>query len=78
LVNYTLILYSLQILVFYYGLHKTSMAVLNITCNLISNVLVTIVGIYFFNEKINNLKTIALGFAFVSIVLFAVEGLHSE
>ena len=68
------ILYGLQILIFYYGLHKTSMSVLNITWNLISNVLVTLIGIYYFGEKINNLKTIALGFAFVSIILFGIDG----
>ena len=68
------ILYGLQILIFYYGLGKTSMSVLNITWNLISNVLVTLIGIYYFGEKINNLKTIALGFAFVSIILFGIDG----
>jgi hypothetical protein len=68
-----IILYGIQILLFYYGLHQTSMTVLNITWNLISNVLVTLIGIYYFGEKINNLKGIALGFAFVSIVLFAIE-----
>jgi multidrug transporter EmrE-like cation transporter len=68
-----IILYGLQILIFYYGLHQTSMSVSNITWNLVSNVLVTLIGIYYFGEKINNLKGIALGFAFVSIVLFAIE-----
>ena len=38
------------------GLGKTSMSVLNITWNLISNVLVTLIGIYYFGERINNLK----------------------
>jgi multidrug transporter EmrE-like cation transporter len=72
------ILYCLQIFIFYYGLHKTPMSILNITWNLISNVLVTIIGIYYFGEKINNLKAIALGFAFVSIILFGIEGLQSS
>jgi multidrug transporter EmrE-like cation transporter len=68
-----IILYGLQIIIFYYGLQKTSMTVLNITWNLISNILVTLLGIYYFGEKINNLKTIALCFAIVSIVLFGIE-----
>jgi len=72
-----MILYSLQILLFHYGLGKTSMSVLNITWNLISNVLVTILGLYYYGEKINNLKSIALGFALVSISLFAFDGYHN-
>lgn len=71
------ILYSLQVLIFYYGLGKTSMSVLNITWNLISNVIVTLVGIYYFKEHITNLKYVALLFAFASIGLFAVDGIQN-
>jgi multidrug transporter EmrE-like cation transporter len=71
------ILYGLQIWLFYYGLKKTSMSILNITWNLISNVLVTILGIYYFGEKINDIKTVALMFAFVSISLFAMDSLKN-
>jgi multidrug transporter EmrE-like cation transporter len=70
------ILYGLQILIFYYGLHKTSMTILNITWNLISNILVTLIGIYYFGERINNLRIIAFGFAIVAIVLFSIESLQ--
>ena len=38
------------------------MSVLNISWNLISNVLVTILGIYYFGEKINDLKLLATKF----------------
>ena len=68
-----MILYAIQILIFSYGLKSTSMTVLNIMWNLISNILVTILGIYFFKEKINDLKSVALLFAFVSIVLFTID-----
>jgi len=71
------ILYGLQILLFYYGLGKTSMSVLNITWNLVSNVLVTLVGLYYFKEQITNLKYIALLLAFASIGLFAVDGIQN-
>jgi len=67
------ILYGLQILIFYYGLHKTSMTILNIKWNLTSNILVTLIGIYYFGERINNLKIIAFVLAFLSIVLFGIE-----
>jgi len=68
-----MVLYSLQILILYFGLKETSITVLNISWNLISNILVTIMGLYFFGEKINDLKTIALIFAVVSIVLFTID-----
>lgn len=70
------ILYSLQIWLFYFGLSRTPMAVLNLTWNLFSNILVTIMGLFYFGEKITNLKTIALLFAFVSIILFGIDGLN--
>jgi hypothetical protein len=68
-----MILYALQILIFNYGLTKTSMSILNITWNLISNVLVTFIGLHYYGEQINNIKGIALGFALVSISLFALD-----
>jgi multidrug transporter EmrE-like cation transporter len=70
------ILYGLQIFIFYYGLHHTSMSISNITWNLISNVLVTLIGIYYFGEKMNDLKIFALIFAFISITLFAIDNLR--
>jgi multidrug transporter EmrE-like cation transporter len=71
-----MILYAIQILIFYYGLKSTSMTILNKMWNLISNILITILGIYFFKEKINNIKTIALLLGFISIILFAVDELN--
>ena len=72
-----MILYAFQILLFHYALTKTSMSVLNITWNLISNVLVTIFGIYYYGEQINNLKSLALGFAIISISFFALDGYYN-
>ena len=66
-------LYSLQILIFYSGIHKTTMTELNLSWDLISDVLVTIIGIYYFKENINNMKSIAIGFAFLAIVLFQID-----
>jgi len=66
-------LYAVQILIFYYGLKHTSMTILNKMWNLISNILITILGIYFFKEKINNIKSFALLLGFISIALFAVD-----
>ena len=68
-----MILYSLQIPLFYYGLRTTSMTVLNITWNLFSNILVTLMGIFYFKENINGLKTVAIIMGISSIVLFTLD-----
>jgi len=68
-----MILYSLQISLFYYGLRTTSMTVLNITWNLFSNILVTLMGIFYFKEKVNGLKTVAIIMGISSIVIFSLD-----
>lgn len=67
------LLYSFQIPLFFYGLKTTSMSILNITWNLFSNILVTFIGIFVYNESLNGLKTLAMIFAFTSIFLFAID-----
>jgi multidrug transporter EmrE-like cation transporter len=68
-----MVLYSLQIPLFYYGLRTTSMTVLNIIWNLFSNILITLMGIFYFKEKINGLKTLAIIMGISSVVLFSLD-----
>jgi multidrug transporter EmrE-like cation transporter len=68
-----MILYTAQIPLFYYGLQTTSMTILNITWNLISNILVTLVGVFYFKERITGLKTLALWLAVSSLFLFVLD-----
>jgi hypothetical protein len=72
------ILYSFQIPLFYYGLKTTSMTILNITWNLLSNILITLMGIFYFKEKINGLKTGATLLAFSSLILFYLDSYISK
>jgi hypothetical protein len=69
-------LYSFQIPLFYYGLKTTSMTVLNITWNLFSNILVTLMGIFYFQEEITGLKKVAIVLALSSIILFSVDSYY--
>jgi len=64
-------LYGLQPLIFLQSLRFETMTVMNILWDLISDVIVTISGIFYFKERISPIKQVALGFAFISIVLFA-------
>jgi drug/metabolite transporter (DMT)-like permease len=68
-----IILYALQLPLFYYGLSFNSMAVLNISWNLISNIFVTLIGLFYFREKIDRIETIGLIFGFFSIACFTYD-----
>jgi multidrug transporter EmrE-like cation transporter len=68
-----MLLYSLQIPLLYYGLQTTSITVLNITWNLFSNILISLMGIFYFKEKINRLKIAAILLGISSLFLFSFE-----
>jgi multidrug transporter EmrE-like cation transporter len=68
-----IILYGLQLPIFYYGLKFSSMTILNISWNLISNILVSLIGFFYFKEKIDNIEMVGLIFAFLSIACFTYD-----
>ena len=67
------ILYGFQMIIFYYGLKIGPMSVLNLTWNLISNILITIIGIYYFKENISHLETWGILFALFALFLFVIS-----
>ena len=68
----TFILYGFQMMIFYTGLKSTPMSLLNLSWNLISNIIITIIGIYYFKENISNLETYGLLFGLFSLFLFGI------
>jgi len=42
-----------------------------ITADMMSDILVTIVGLFYFREKLNGTKMLAVGFALIAAFLFA-------
>lgn len=68
-----IILYGLQLPIFYYGLNFSSMKILNISWNLISNILVSLIGFFIFKEKITNIEIVGFIFAFLSIACFTYD-----
>ena len=66
-----IILYGFQLPIFYYGLKFSSMKLLNVSWNLISNILVSSIGFFYFKEKVNNIEIVGFIFAFLSIICFA-------
>lgn len=64
-----MILYSFQIPLFYFGLSHTSLVILNLYWDILSDILVTMIGIFYFKESVNFLVILSLIFAFLSIIL---------
>jgi len=67
------ILYGSQMLIFKHGLEGTSMTTLNLIWNLFSNIVITLLGLYYFKEKISHLEIYGILFAFIAIFLFGLN-----
>ena len=68
-----MLIYGLQPFIFLQSLQYESMTVMNILWDLISDVLVTATGLFYFKEKLSPIKHVALGRAFLAIVLFGYD-----
>jgi multidrug transporter EmrE-like cation transporter len=66
--------YALEPFVFFKSLKYESMTVMNLIWDLTSDILVTLMGIFWFQEQVKGLRILAMGFAFLSIGLFAYTG----
>lgn len=78
IVPIAMLVYSLQPYLFLQALQYESMTVMNILWDVISDILVTIMGIFYFKEQISSMKQLGLSFAFVAIVLMSYDELSSE
>ena len=72
----SVILYSLQPLILWKALSYETLTVMNILWNLMSNILVTLVGICILGEKISYSKWAGIVFGFIAIFLFTFEIEH--
>jgi len=67
------IVYAIQPLIFYKALGSETMTVMNLLWDVISDVLVTVEGLYFFGEKLSHRKMWGVALSFVSIMLLSAE-----
>jgi drug/metabolite transporter (DMT)-like permease len=70
--------YVVQPLIFLKGLNFTGVTYLNLGWDLMSDILVTALGVFYFRESMTGLKGLALLFAGLAVTLFAVEGYNSR
>ena len=68
-VPFGMLLYSLHPYIFLHALKYESMTVMNLLWDVMSDVLVTITGLYFFKETISRTKMLGLAFGFVAVFL---------
>jgi multidrug transporter EmrE-like cation transporter len=73
-----MLVYSLQPLLFLESLRYESMTVMNILWDIMSDLTVTFIGLFYFKERLTTLKMLGLSFAFVAIVLLSYDSLYSK
>lgn len=72
-----MVLYSIQPLIFLQSLQYESMTVMNILWDIVSDVIVTVTGLFYFKEKISSIKMVGLAFAFTAIVLLSYDSIYN-
>ncbi len=62
------ILYAFQPFIFLFGLKHTSMTVLNLLWDILSDIMVTASGIFYFKEKLSMKKYIGIAFGLLAVM----------
>ncbi len=68
-----MIVYALQPVLFYFSLQYESLTVMNLLWDVISDVIVTFIGLVIFQEKIGPYKKAGVILSFLSIVLMSLN-----
>jgi multidrug transporter EmrE-like cation transporter len=64
-------LYGVQIIIFYNGIKFIPMSTLNLSWNLCSTTIITIIGLYYYKENISHIELWGIGFALFALFLFS-------
>lgn len=73
-----MLVYSMQPLVFLKALEVESMTVMNLLWDVLSDLFVTLLGMFYFKEFISPIKRVGLAFAFVAIVLLSYDTVENS
>jgi uncharacterized membrane protein len=71
---FPMLTYALDPLIFFFALKGEGMALMNLVWNLISNVIVTFMGIVMFKEVVPPTKMIGIALSFVALFFMTYEG----
>jgi len=72
-----ILFYAIQPVIFFKSLKFESMTVMNLMWDLMSDILVTFVGIFILGEKIGFRKAVGIVLSFIALYLFTFEDGHS-
>jgi multidrug transporter EmrE-like cation transporter len=64
-------IYSLEPWIFLSAMKSESMVIMNLIWDLVSNLLVTSLGVFYFGEKIGRIRTVGFVLSLVSLVLLS-------
>jgi multidrug transporter EmrE-like cation transporter len=73
-----MLIYSLQPLLFLQSLKYETMTIMNILWDITSDVIVSIVGLFYFKEGLTPLKKLGLSLAFIAIVLLSYDSINGS
>ncbi len=77
-IPFGMVLYSLHPYIFLHALKYESMTVMNLLFDVVSDVMVTTVGLLYFKESVSNMKKIGLTFAFIGIILMSWDSINGN
>lgn len=66
-----MLVYSIQPLIFLQSLQGNGLIVMNLLWDVMSDVLVTGIGLLYFSEKLTNIKKVGVLLSFISVVLLS-------
>lgn len=67
-------LYALDPMIFYKALDTETLTVMNFVWDLMSDIVVTLIGIFYFKEVIPTTKKLGVALSFISLFLMSYEG----
>jgi multidrug transporter EmrE-like cation transporter len=73
-----MVLYSLHPYIFLQALNYESMTVMNLLFDVLSDISVTIMGLFYFKESLSNIKRVGLVFAFIGIILLSYDSINGK
>ena len=75
---FAFIVYGFQSIMFYIGLSFGSMTVINVLWDVTSDILVSLIGVYFFGESLNTMQCIGLALSLAGITLLGAHDGNGE
>jgi drug/metabolite transporter (DMT)-like permease len=77
-IPFGMLMYSLHPYIFLQSLKYESMTVMNLLFDVISDITVTFVGLFYFKEGITKIKAVGLVFAFIGITLLSWDSMNGN